>query len=108
MDVAERTVSRLIARPRRPPPQTWRALLTNHGSGLDRLLHRPHGAIACALRPGCPRPPSAPGPYFNITERPTAACTAQPLVDTLPGDTPRLSAPQSRYEPRRRFSPPGP
>ena len=31
--VSERTVSRLLRRPRRPPSQTWRTSLTNHVGG---------------------------------------------------------------------------
>lgn len=30
VEVSERTVSRLLRRPRRPPSQTWRTFLTNH------------------------------------------------------------------------------
>src|SRR6267143_5398439 len=30
VEVSERTVSRLLCRPRRPPSQTWRTFLTNH------------------------------------------------------------------------------
>jgi putative transposase len=32
--VSERTVSRLLRRPRRPPSQTWRTFLTNHVATL--------------------------------------------------------------------------
>jgi putative transposase len=32
--VSERTVSRLLRRPRRPPSQTWRSFLTNHVATL--------------------------------------------------------------------------
>ena len=34
VDVSERTVSRLLRRPRRPPSQTWRTFLTNHVATL--------------------------------------------------------------------------
>jgi hypothetical protein len=73
--VAERTVSRLLARRRRPPSQTWRAFLKNHIQGLVsvdfftvltarlRVLfvlvvfaHRRRRAL-----------------HFNISEQPTAA-----------------------------------
>src|SRR2546426_11398861 len=30
IEVSERTVSRLLRRPRRPPSQTWRTFLANH------------------------------------------------------------------------------
>ena len=34
VEVSERTVSRLLRRPRRPPSQTWRTCLTNHVATL--------------------------------------------------------------------------
>jgi putative transposase len=34
VEVSERTVSRLLRRPRRPPSQTWRTFLTNHVATL--------------------------------------------------------------------------
>src|SRR6266566_3190248 len=51
---------RTVSRLRRSPPsQTWRMFLTNHVRDLD----------------------------FNVTEHPTAAWTAQQLVDTFPDDS---------------------
>ena len=35
--VSERTVSRLVRRPRRPPSQTWRTFLTNHVATLGSV-----------------------------------------------------------------------
>jgi hypothetical protein len=35
--VSERTVSRLLRRPRRPPSQTWRTFLTNHVATLASM-----------------------------------------------------------------------
>jgi NhaP-type Na+/H+ or K+/H+ antiporter len=37
IEVAERTVSRLIPRRRSPPSQTWRTFLANHGPNLVSL-----------------------------------------------------------------------
>jgi hypothetical protein len=37
IEVSERTVSRLVRRPRRPPSQTWRTFLTNHVSALGSM-----------------------------------------------------------------------
>src|SRR5712691_2038999 len=34
IDISERTVSRLVRRPHRPPSQTWRTFLTNHAATL--------------------------------------------------------------------------
>src|SRR6266487_5191974 len=78
IEVSERTVSRLLRRPRRPPSQTWRTLLTNHVAALGSmdfftvptvtgrilfvfvvLLHHRRRII-----------------HFNVTEHPTAAWTA--------------------------------
>jgi putative transposase len=89
IDVAERTVSRLIRKRRAPPSQTWRTFLTNHVrdlvsidfftvpiAGLHVLFvfvvlahHRRHVL------------------HFNITEHPTAAWTAQQIVAGFPDDT---------------------
>ena len=88
--VSERTVSRLVRRPQRPPSQTWRTFLTNHVATLGSvdfftvptvtgrilfvfvvLLHHRRRTV-----------------HFNVTEHPTAAWTAQQLVDAFPDDTP--------------------
>jgi hypothetical protein len=37
IEVSERTVSRLVRRPRRPPSQTWRTFLTNHVAALGSI-----------------------------------------------------------------------
>jgi hypothetical protein len=37
IEVSERTVSRLVRRPRRPPSQTWRTFLTNHVPALGSM-----------------------------------------------------------------------
>src|SRR5438128_2209426 len=88
VEVSERTVSRLLRRPRRPPSQTWRAFLTNHVAALSSidfftvptvtgrvlfvfvvLLHHRRQIV-----------------HFNITEHPTAAWTAQQVIDAFPYD----------------------
>jgi putative transposase len=87
--VSERTVSRLVRRPRRPPSQTWRTFLTNHVATLGSvdfftvptvtgrilfvfvvLLHHRRRIV-----------------HFNVTEHPTAAWTAQQIVEAFPDDT---------------------
>jgi putative transposase len=86
--VSERTVSRLLRRPRRPPPQTWRTFLTNHVATLvsmdfftvptltGRVLfvlvllsHQRRRII-----------------HLNITEHPTAVWAGQQIVDAFPED----------------------
>lgn len=86
LDVSERTVSRLLARRRRPPSQTWRTFLTNHlatmvsmnfftvstlaGRVLFVLVSLSHERRRVV--------------HFNITEHPTASWTAQQVVDAFP------------------------
>jgi hypothetical protein len=89
VEVSERTVSRLLRRPRRPPSQTWRTFLTNHVATLVsidfftvptltgrvlfvfvRLTHHRRRIL-----------------HFNITGHPTAAWTAQQLIEAFPDDT---------------------
>jgi len=89
IEVSERTVSRLVRRPRRPPSQTWRTFLTNHVPALGSmdfftvptvtgrilfvfvvLLHQRRRIV-----------------HFNVTEHPTAAWTAQQVVEAFPDDT---------------------
>ena len=89
LDVSERTVSRLMSKRRPEPSQTWRTFLANHARDLVsidfftvptarlRVLfvlvvlahHRRHVI------------------HFNITEHPTAAWTAQQIVDAFPDDS---------------------
>jgi putative transposase len=89
ISVSERTVSRLLRRPRRPPSQTWRTFLTNHVATLVSmdfftvptltgrvlfvlvlLTHQRRRII-----------------HVNVTEHPTAAWTAQQIVEAFPDDT---------------------
>src|SRR5713226_4167725 len=89
IDVAERTVSRLMPKRRTPPSQTWRTFLTNHVREvvaidfftvpttqlrvlfvLVVLAHHRRRVL-----------------HFNVTEHPTAAWTAQQIVDIFPDDS---------------------
>ena len=89
IEVSERIVSRLVRRPRRPPSQIWRTFLTNHVPALGSmdfftvptvtgrilfvfvvLLHHRRRIV-----------------HFNVTEHPTAAWTAQQVVEAFPDDT---------------------
>jgi putative transposase len=88
VEVSERTVSRLLGRPRRTRSQTWRTFLTNHVATLVSmdfftvptltgrvlfvfvlLAHHRRRIV-----------------HFNVTEHPTAAWTAQQVIDAFPDD----------------------
>jgi transposase InsO family protein len=87
--VAERTVSRLLGRRHRPSGQTWRTFLTNHvaapvsmdfctvptvtGSVLFVLVLLAHHRRRIV--------------HFGITDHPTAAWTAQQIIEAFPNDT---------------------
>jgi putative transposase len=89
VDVSERTVSRLLERPARPPSQTWRTFLTNHiasaasmdfftvptltGRVLFVLVVLSHDRRRIL--------------HTNITAHPTAEWTAQQVVDAFPDNT---------------------
>src|SRR2546427_1170437 len=87
--VSERTVSRLMPKRSRPPSQTWRTFLTNHVQDLVSIdfftvptvrLRVLFVLIVLAQH-------RRRVLHFNVTEHPTAAWTAQQIVDTFPDDT---------------------
>ena len=87
--VSERTVSRILPRRSRPPVQTWRTFLTNHlaaaasmdfftvptltGRVLFVLVVLSHHRRRIV--------------HSNLTTHPTAAWTAQQIVEAFPDDT---------------------
>jgi len=89
VDVSERTVSRLLEHHPRPPSQTWRTFLTNHlasaasidfftvptltGRVLFVLVVLAHHRRRIV--------------HVNITDHPTAAWSAQQVVEAFPNDT---------------------
>jgi len=89
IEISERTVSRLMPRPNKPPSQTWRAFLDNH---LKELVSIDFFTIPTAtLRVLFVFVILAHNRrrvlHFNVTEHPTAAWTAQQLIEAFPEDT---------------------
>ena len=88
-DVSQRTVARLMPRRSKPRSQTWRTFLENHIADLVSidfflvptatfrvlyvfvvLLHRRRRVV-----------------HFNVTDSPTAAWTAQQIIEAFPDDS---------------------
>ncbi len=86
--VAERTVAKYMVRDRKPPSQTWRTFLDNHlqyivsidfftvPTATFRVLYC--FVVLCHDRRKVV--------HFNVTEHPTAAWTAQQIVEAFPWD----------------------
>lgn len=79
INVAERTVSRLMPKRRPSPSQTWRTFLTNHVRDLVSIALFILVVLAHHRRRVL---------HFNVTEHPSAAWTAQQIVEAFP-TTPR-------------------
>ena len=89
IDVAERTVSRLISKCRPPPSQTWRTFLTNHVRDLVSLdfFTVPTAGLRVLFVLVVLADHRQRIVHFNVTEHPTAHWTAQQIVDAFPNDT---------------------
>jgi putative transposase len=89
IDVAERTVSRLIPKRRTPPSQTWRTFLTNHVQDLVSIdfFTVPTAQLRVLFVLVVLAHHRRRVFHFNVTEHPTAAWTAQQIVDAFPDDT---------------------
>ncbi len=89
LNISQRTVARLMPRRPKPPSQSWRTFLNNHLADLVSvdffvvptatfrvlyvfvvLLHHRRQVV-----------------HFNVTDSPTAAWTAQQLVEAFPDDS---------------------
>jgi putative transposase len=98
IDVSERTVSRLLTRRPRPPPQTWRTFLTNHLASavsidfftVSTLTGRVLFVLVVLshLRRRIV--------HVNVTDHPTALWTTQQLVDAFPEATAPRWLPRDR------------
>jgi putative transposase len=89
IDVAERTVSRLVSRRRPPPSQTWRTFLTNHVRDLVSIdfFTVPTARLRVLFVLVVLAHHRRRALHFKVTEHPTAAWTAQQIVGTFPDDT---------------------
>src|SRR5881397_3616197 len=89
IDVAERTVSRLVPKRRSPPSQTWRTFLTNHVRDLVFIdfFTVPTAQLRVLFVLVILAHHRRRVLHFNVTEHPTAAWTAQQLVDACPDDS---------------------
>src|SRR5216117_3506178 len=89
IDVAERTVSRLLPKRRSPPSQTWRTFLTNHVRDLVSIdfFTVPTACLRVLFVFVVLAHDRRRVLHFNVTEHPTAAWTAQHIVDAFPDDS---------------------
>src|SRR3989449_2499087 len=89
IDVAERTVSRLLPKRRSPPSQTWRTFLTNHVRDLVSIdfFTVPTARLRALFVFVVLAHDRRRVLHFNVTEHPTAAWTAQQIVDAFPDDS---------------------
>ena len=89
VDVAERTVSRLMLKRRPEPSQTWRTFLANHVGDLVSIdfftVPTAHLRVLFVLVVLAHHRRRVV--HFNVTEHPTAAWTAQQIVDAFPDDS---------------------
>jgi len=87
--VSERTVSRLLRRPRRPQSQTWRTFLTNHVGTLVSIdfftVSTLTGRVLFVLVLLAHQRRRIVHP--NVTEHPKAVWTAQQMIEAFPDDT---------------------
>src|SRR2546422_7934284 len=89
IDVAERTVPRLMPKRRPRPSQTWRTFLDNHVLGLVSLdfFTVPTARLRVLFVLVVLAHHRRRVVHFNVTEHPTAHWTAQQIVDAFPDDS---------------------
>jgi transposase InsO family protein len=89
IDIGERTVSRLIPKRRTPPSQTWRTFLTSHVRDLVSIdfFTVPTARLRVFFVLVVLAHDRRRVVHFNVTEHPTAAWTAQQIVEAFPDET---------------------
>jgi putative transposase len=91
IDISERSVSRLMPKVRKPPSQTWRAFLNNHIREMVSIdfLTVPTATFRVLYVLVVLAHDRRRVVHFNVTEHPTAAWTAQQMIEAFPEDTAR-------------------
>src|SRR6267143_2327903 len=86
---AQRTVPRLLPKRRTPPSQTWRTFMTNHVRDLVSLdfFTVPTARLRVRFVFVVLAHDRRRVLNFNVTEHPSAAWTAQQIVDAFPDDS---------------------
>ena len=89
IEVAQTTVAKYMVRHRKPPSQTWRTCLDNHAKDLVSIdfFTVPTATFRILYVLLVLRHERRQVVHFNITEHPTAQCTAQQIVEAFPFDT---------------------
>jgi putative transposase len=89
IDIAERTVSRLMPNRRHGPSQTWRTFLTNHVRDLVSIdfFTVPTARLRVLFVFVVLAHNRRRVVHFNVTAHPTAAWTTQQIVDAFPDDS---------------------
>jgi putative transposase len=89
INISERTVSRLMPNNRKPPSQTWRTFLDNHYRDLVSIdfMTVPTATFRVLYVLIVLAHDRRRVLRFNVTEHPTAAWTAQQIIETFPDET---------------------
>src|SRR5262247_694258 len=89
IDVAERTISRLMPKRRPHPSQTWRTFLTNHVRDLVSIdfFTVPTARLRVLFVLVVLAHHRRRAVHFNVTAHPTAQWTAQQVVEAFPDES---------------------
>src|SRR5215813_12359587 len=89
IDISERSVSRLMPKVRKPPSQTWRTFLNNHIREIVSIdfLMVPTATFRVLYVLVVLAHDRRRVVHFNVTEHPTAAWTAQQIIEAFPEET---------------------
>jgi putative transposase len=88
IEVSERTVSRLMPKRNTAPSQTWRTFLENHVRDLASIdfFTVPAAKLRVLFVFIVLSHERRRVVHFNVTEHPTAAWTAQQIIEAFPND----------------------